>query len=90
MMSDTCTTHRSRVPTEELQKDKRRSDDSAGRERTRPGLLVCVLCVAVVREGLPLYFCVCLFLLLNSLNVRRFLPPSSRSTNCVTVTYTII
>ncbi len=25
--------------------------------------LVCVLCAAVVREGLPLYFCVCLFLL---------------------------
>ncbi len=38
MMSDTCTTHRSRVPTEELRKDKRRSDDSARRERTRPGL----------------------------------------------------
>ncbi len=38
MMSDTCTTHRSRVPTEELRKDKRRSGDSARRERTRPGL----------------------------------------------------
>ncbi len=32
-----------------------------------------------------LYFCVCLFLLLNSLNVRRFPPPSSRSMNCVTL-----
>ncbi len=52
-------------PTEELRKDKRRSDDSGRRERTRPGLLVCVLCAAVVREGLPLYFCVYLFLLLN-------------------------
>ncbi len=50
-------------PTEELRKDKRRSDDSGRRERTRPGLLVCVLCVAVVREGLPLFCCVCLFLL---------------------------
>ncbi len=50
-------------PTEELWKDKRRSDDSGRRERTRPGLLVCVLCAAVVREGLPLYFYVCLFLL---------------------------
>ncbi len=50
-------------PTEELRKDKRRSDDSGRRERTRPGLLVCVLCAAVVREGLPLYFYVCLFLL---------------------------
>ncbi len=38
MMSDTCATHRSQVPTEELRKDKRRSDDSARRERTRPGL----------------------------------------------------
>ncbi len=38
MMSDTCTTHRSRVPTEELRKYKRRSDDSGRRERTRPGL----------------------------------------------------
>ncbi len=38
MMSNTCTTHRSRVPMEELRKDKRRSDDSATRERTRPGL----------------------------------------------------
>ncbi len=27
--------------------------------------VVCVLCAAVVREGLPLYFCVCLFVLLN-------------------------
>ncbi len=55
-------------------------------EERGPGLdLVCVLCAAVVREGLPLYFCVCLFVLLNLLNVRRFPPPSSRSTNCVTL-----
>ncbi len=60
MMSDTCTTHRSRVPWRSSGRIKRRSDDSARRERTRPGLLVCVLCAAVVREGLPLYFCVCL------------------------------
>ncbi len=38
-----------------------RSDNSGRGERTRPGILVCVLCVAVVREGLPLLFCVCLF-----------------------------
>ncbi len=31
-------------PTEELWKDKRRSDDSGRRERTRPGLLF-VICV---------------------------------------------
>ncbi len=42
-------------PTEELQKDKRRSDNIA-RERG-PGLDF-ILCKAVVREGLPLYFCV--------------------------------
>ncbi len=43
-------------PTEELRKDKR-SEDSERRET----ILVSVLCVAVVREGLPLLFCVCLF-----------------------------
>ncbi len=36
-----------------------RSDNSGRRERTRPGILVCVLCAAVVREGLPLFICVC-------------------------------
>ncbi len=30
---------------------------------------ICVLCAAVVREGLSLFFCVPLFLLLKSLNV---------------------
>ncbi len=54
-----------------------RSDDSGRRERTRPGLLVSVLFAAVVREGLPLFCYVCLFLL-KSLNVRRCPPPSSR------------
>ncbi len=56
-MNDTFATHRSRV-TEELWKDKRRSNDSERQERTRPGVLFCVLCAAVVREGLPLFFCV--------------------------------
>ncbi len=45
-------------PTEELLEGKRKSDDSERRERTRPGLLICVLCAAVVREGLSLLFCV--------------------------------
>ncbi len=49
IMSDTCTTHR--------------SDDSARGDQA--WTLFCVLCAAVVREGLLLYFCVCLFLLLN-------------------------
>ncbi len=48
-------------PTEELRKGEMRSDDSGRRERTRPGILVCVLCAAVVRKGLPLFICVCLF-----------------------------
>ncbi len=48
-------------PTEELRKGEMRSDNSGRRERTRPGILVCVLCAAVVREGLPLFICVCLF-----------------------------
>ncbi len=46
-------------------------DDSERRERAKPGLLVCVLCAAVVREGLPLFFCVCLFLILKCLNVNK-------------------
>ncbi len=47
-------------PTEELPKDKRRSDNSERRE-DQAWILVCVLCAAVVREGLQLLFCVCLF-----------------------------
>ncbi len=77
-MNDTCATHRSRVPRRSFGRNKRRSDDSGRRERTRPGILVLCLCAAVVREGLPLFH-LCLFiLLLNVLNVRRFPPPSSR------------
>ncbi len=67
-------------PTEELQKDKRRSDDSGRREKTRPGLLFCVLCAAVIHEELRLTFIsfhYLFILLLQSLNVRRFPPPSS-------------
>ncbi len=63
-------------PTEELRKDKRRSDDSARRERTRPGFFIlCYVC------GCHLWGAassLCLFiLLLKSLNVCRFPPPSS-------------
>ncbi len=65
IMNDTCATHRSRVP-----------QRSFGRNK-RPGILVCVLCAAVVREGLPLFICVCLFVI-KVLNVCRFPPPSSR------------
>ncbi len=61
IMNDTCATHRSRVPRRSSGRNKRRSDNSGRRERTRPGILVYVLCAAVVREGLPLFCCVCLF-----------------------------
>uniref|UniRef100_A0A672MXC3 Tyrosine-protein kinase n=2 Tax=Cyprinidae TaxID=7953 RepID=A0A672MXC3_SINGR len=85
-MGDTCTTHRSRVPRRSSGRIKRRSDDSERRERTRPGVYFVFwfrLCAAVVREGLSCYF-VFILLLKFSLSVRRFPPPSSRSTNYVT------
>ncbi len=48
-------------PTKGLWKDKMRRDDSGRRERTRPGFVV-VFCVRQSsREGLPLFFCICLF-----------------------------
>ncbi len=78
----TCATHRSRVPRRSSGRIKGGATTMQG-ERG-PGLDF-ILCAAVVREGLSLYFCVCLFLWLNCWNVRRFPPPSSRSTNCVTV-----
>ncbi len=77
-MNDTCATHRSRVPRRSSGRNKRRSDNSGRRERTRPGVLVCALCAAVGREGLPRLICLFIYLLLNMLNVRRFPPPSSR------------
>ncbi len=85
IMIDTCTTHRSRVPRRSSGRIK--GGASTVEDERGPGLdFICVLCAAVVREGLPRY-CVCLFVLLNSLNVRRFPPPSSRSTNFVTSIY---
>ncbi len=37
IMNDTCATHRSRVPRRSSGRNKRRSDNSGRRERTRPG-----------------------------------------------------
>ncbi len=71
-------------PKEELWKDKRKSVDSGRRERTRPGLYLCFVCDSRSVRGCC-FIVVCLFVLLNSLNVRRFPPPSSRSTNVVTM-----
>ncbi len=62
---------------EELWKDKRRSDDN-GRGERGPGLYYFVFCV---QQSTALLLC-SFILLLKSLNVRRF-PPPSRSTNCV-------
>ncbi len=61
IMNNTCATRRSRVPWRSpgsIKGGAMTVEDERG-----PGLdsLVCVLCVAVVREGMPLYFCVCLF-----------------------------
>uniref|UniRef100_A0A672RRE4 Non-lysosomal glucosylceramidase n=1 Tax=Sinocyclocheilus grahami TaxID=75366 RepID=A0A672RRE4_SINGR len=59
------------IPTEELRKDKRRSDDSVGRERTRPGLYF-VFCVRQSSaRGCRFTFILCWFILLTfCLNVR--------------------
>ncbi len=59
-------------PTEELWKDKRRSDDS--------GLLFSFFCVrqSSVRGCFSFVF----VYFINTVNVRRFPPTSSRSTNC--------
>ncbi len=47
-------------PTEELRRIKEERQQWKTRE-DQAWILICVLCAAVVREGLPLYFCVCLF-----------------------------
>ncbi len=60
IMNDTCATHRSRVPRRSFGRNKRRSDD-IGRREDQAWILLYVLCVAVVREGLPLFCYVCLF-----------------------------
>ncbi len=60
IMNDTRSTHRSRVP--QRSSGRINSDDSGGERREdKAWTLFCDLCVAVIREGLPLYFCVCLF-----------------------------
>ena len=65
-----------------------RSDDSEGRERTRPGFYFVFgfcLCAAVDREGLSRCF-IFIWLLKFYLNVRRFPPPSSRNYGVLYVT----
>ncbi len=69
--------------TEELRKDKRRSNDSGRRARTRPGFYF-VFCVrqSSVRGC---RFSFVFIMLLKSYKFSRFPPPSSQSTNCVTL-----
>ncbi|KAL0203546.1 hypothetical protein M9458_001564, partial [Cirrhinus mrigala] len=71
-------------PTEELRKDKRRSDHSVRRERTRPGLYFAFSVRQSSVRGCRSTF-VFVYLIIKCLNVCRFPPPSSRSTNCVTL-----
>ncbi len=79
IMNDTCATHRSRFPW----RSSGRIKGGVTRE-DQAWTLFCVLCAAAA-------FILCLFiLLLKSLNVRRFPPPSSRSTNFVTSTLEIL
>ena len=66
---------------EEIGRIQKRSEDSEGRERTRPGFyfeFVFCLCAAVAREGLSRYF-MFIWLLKFYLSVGRFPPPSSRN-----------
>ncbi len=78
-MSNTCATHQSRVPRRSSGMIK--GGATTVQDERGPGLDLS-LCTAVVCEGLPLFI---LCLLLKSLNVRRFPPPSSRFTNGVTL-----
>ncbi len=80
-MNDTCTTHRSRVPRRSFGRNKRRSDDSGRRERTRPGFLFgfCVRQSSV--RGCRFYFVFVYFILLKSLmfSGSRLLLPDLRT-----------
>ncbi len=52
-------------PTEELRKDKKEERRQWKTREDQAWILICVLCAAVVREGLPLYFCVFVDLLIK-------------------------
>ncbi len=77
IMNDTCATHRSRVPRRSFGRNKRRSDDSGRRERTRPGFYFMFCVRQSSARGCRFLLCL-VILLLKCLNVRRFPPPSSR------------
>ncbi len=79
IMNDTCATHRSRVPRRSSGRNKRRSDNSGRRERTRPGFyfMFCVWQSSV--RGCRFSVMFVYFVIKMCLNVRRFPPPSSRT-----------
>ncbi len=78
IMNDTCATHRSRVPRRSSGRNKRRSDNSGRRERTRPGFyfMFCVWQSSV--RGCRFSVMFVYFVIKMWLSVRRFPPPSSR------------
>ncbi len=79
IMNDTCATQRSQVSRRSFGKDKRRSDDSGGRKRTRHGFYF--MCGSRPWEAAT--FLLCLFiLLLKSLNVPRSPSPSVFYEHC--------
>ncbi len=84
IMSDTCATHRSRVPRRSCGRIKggaMTKEDERG-----PGLdfNLCFVCGSRPWGAAALLLCLFIFIKLV-LNVRRFPPPSSRSTNFVTL-----
>ncbi len=59
-MNGACITHWSQVPRRSSGRIK--GGATTVEEESGPGLdFIVVLCAAVVREGQPLFFCVCLF-----------------------------
>ncbi len=78
-MNDTCATHRSRVPRRSSGRNKRRSDNSGRRERTRPGFYF-VFCLRQSSVRGCRFSVMFVYLIIKCvLNVRRFPPPSSRT-----------
>ncbi len=82
-MSDTWTTHRSQVP--QRSSGRIKGGVSTVQDERGPGLEFCCVFIYVlmrqssVRGWRLRSLCVCLFWLLNGLNVRQFPPPSSRN-----------
>ncbi len=83
IMSDTCATHRSRVPRRSSGRIK--GGATTVEDERGPGLDFSLCFVCGSRPWGAAALLLCLFMLLKCLNVRRFPPPCSRSTNFVTL-----